>query len=179
VLTATSGDEALSTLERNKDINLMLADFVMPEMDGIELTKEVRRKHPDWNVSIIGMSAKNATNFSARSLKSGGNDFINKNFHREEFFFRIHQNINLIEQMNELDYIASNDFLTGLPNRRAFFKLGQKIYGTSVKKDISTVVAIMDIDFFKRSMTHGDMMPATMFLRPLQKSFPINATYQI
>ncbi|MDG1707121.1 MAG: diguanylate cyclase [Emcibacteraceae bacterium] len=149
VLTAASGSEALKTLENNLDVTLMLTDFIMPKMDGIELTKEVRRAHPERHIAIIGMSSENQQNLSARFLKSGGNDYINKNFHREEFFCRIHQNIKLIEHINELQHIASNDFLTGLPNRRTFFKMGETIHENAVRQDFGAVVAMMDIDFFK------------------------------
>jgi len=115
----------------------------------VELTKEIRRTHPDWNIAIIGLSAENERNISAKFLKSGGNDFINKNFQREEFFCRIHQNINLVEHINELHHIASNDFLTGLPNRRTFFTMGEKLMENAVRQDLGAVVAMMDIDFFK------------------------------
>jgi diguanylate cyclase (GGDEF)-like protein len=149
VLTASSGSEGLEILENNRDISLLLTDFVMPKMDGVELTNKIRQTYPNWNLAIIGLSAESEKNLSAKFLKSGGNDFINKNFHREEFFCRIHQNINLVEHMNELHYIASNDFLTDLPNRRTFFTTGETLLENAVRQDISAVVAMMDIDFFK------------------------------
>ncbi|MBT5186726.1 MAG: diguanylate cyclase [Kordiimonadaceae bacterium] len=150
VMKASSGEEALVTLESNQDISLVITDFMMPEMDGIGLTKEIRRTYPDWNISIIGMSAKENDKLSGRFLKSGGNDFLNKNFQREEFFCRIHQNINLVEHINELHDIASNDFLTGLPNRRSFFNNGETLQENAVRQELGIVVAMMDIDFFKR-----------------------------
>lgn len=149
VMTAASGAEAMEILENNLDISLLLTDFVMPEMDGIKLTKEIRKTHPDWNIAIIGLSADGDENLSARFLKSGGNDFINKNFQREEFFCRIHQNINLVEHINDLHLIANNDFLTGLPNRRTFFTMGETLHENAVRQDLKAVVAMMDIDFFK------------------------------
>ncbi|USG62533.1 diguanylate cyclase [Sneathiella marina] len=149
VLTASSGKEGLEILEKNLDISLVLTDFIMPNMDGIELTKQIRKNYPNWNLAIIGLSAGSEQNISARFLKSGGNDFINKNFHREEFFCRIHQNINLVEHMNELHHVASNDFLTGLPNRRTFFTMGETLFENAVRQDMSAIVAMMDIDFFK------------------------------
>lgn len=149
VLTASSGAEAMDILENNLDVSLLLTDFVMPEMDGIELTKAIRKTHPDWNLAIIGLSAEGDDNLSARFLKSGGNDFINKNFQREEFFCRIHQNVNLVEHINDLYKMANNDFLTGLPNRRTFFTMGETLHENAVRHDLKTVVAMMDIDFFK------------------------------
>ena len=149
-MKASSGEEALVTLESNQDISLVITDFMMPEMDGIGLTKEIRRTYPDWNISIIGMSTKENDKLSGRFLKSGGNDFLNKNFQREEFFCRIHQNINLVEHINELHDIASNDFLTGLPNRRSFFNNGETLQENAVRQELGIVVAMMDIDFFKR-----------------------------
>lgn len=150
VLTASSGSEALEILENNLDISLLLTDFIMPKMDGVELTKEIRRTYPERNLAIIGLSAENEQNISARFLKSGGNDFLHKNFKREEFFCRIHQNINLVEHINELHDLASSDFLTGLPNRRTFFTMGETLQENAVRQDMNAVVAMMDIDFFKK-----------------------------
>lgn len=149
VLTATSGPEALGVLKENPDLSLVLTDFIMPKMDGVELTKEIRKTYPDWNIAIIGLSSDGNDNLSSRFLKSGGNDFINKNFHREEFFCRIHQNINLVEQINQLHSLAANDFLTGLPNKRTFFTMGETLQENAVHQAMSTIVAVMEIDNFK------------------------------
>ena len=95
------------------------------------------------------MSANESDKLSGRFLKSSGNDFINKNFQREEFFCRVHQNINLVEHINELHNIASNDYLTGLPNRRTFFTNGETLQENAIRQELGVVVAMMDIDFFK------------------------------
>ena len=148
-IVASDGYEALNILSDNLDISLVITDFYMPKMDGITLTKEIRRLHPDWNIGIIGILAKNEQSISSKFLKSGGNDFMYKDFHREEFFCRIHQNLNLIDHVNELHNIAAHDFLTNLPNRRTFFTLGEKLLENAIRQEFGAVVAVMDIDFFK------------------------------
>lgn len=150
VIIASDGFEALGILSNNLDISLVLTNFVMPKMDGITLTKEIRRTHPDWNLSIIGLSTETEQNISAKFLKCGGSDFIRKKFHREEFFCRIHQNLNLIDHINDLHNIASHDFLTNLPNRYTFFSMGEKLLENAVRQDLSAVVAMIDIDCFKK-----------------------------
>ena len=113
VYEASDGVEALSVLEAN-NIHLVLTDFYMPNMDGLELTKKIRTTYSSQEVAIIGMSVFGNNKLSAHFLKLGGSDFITKPFLEEEFFCRINQNMELLEHIRELKYLATKDHLTGL-----------------------------------------------------------------
>jgi len=52
---AHDGLEALSFLEYNNDIDLLIADINMPNMDGVELTKQVKLKYPEIKILVITM----------------------------------------------------------------------------------------------------------------------------
>lgn len=158
VFEAENGLEALKIIEKHPNIKLLVTDYNMPIMNGIELTKEVRRLYPKRQMAIIGFSTAGNGILSARFLKSGGNDFINKPFLREEFFCRITQNITLIDYIRDLEFAASKDFLTGLCNRRVFFMIGKKLIANAMRKNIHLTIAMMDIDCFKEindKMGHG------------------------
>jgi diguanylate cyclase (GGDEF)-like protein len=150
VLEAENGKEALDVVNNNKDIMLVITDFNMPQMDGFELTKKLRSIYSKQDMAIIGMSTYGNNLLSARFLKIGGSDFINKPFLEEEFFCRINQNIDLLGYIRDLRYIATRDFLTGLYNRRHFFEVGDKLFARAYKSEKNTAVAIIDIDFFKQ-----------------------------
>jgi diguanylate cyclase (GGDEF)-like protein len=150
VLEADNGEEALDVLDQNKDIRLIITDFNMPKMDGIELTKRVRSFYNKEDMAIIGMSAYGNNLLSARFLKIGGSDFLNKPFLEEEFFCRINQNLELLEYIKNLRSIATRDFLTGLYNRRHFYDVGEKLFTRAYKSKKSLTVALADIDFFKK-----------------------------
>ncbi|SMF97678.1 diguanylate cyclase (GGDEF) domain-containing protein [Methylomagnum ishizawai] len=150
VLEAENGEQALNVLDDNKDICLMITDFNMPKMDGFDLTKRVRNLYSKQDMAIIGMSTYGNNLLSAKFLKIGGSDFINKPFLEEEFFCRVNQNLDLLEYIKNLKFIASRDFLTGLYNRQHFFDVGEKLFSRAYRMQKATVVALTDIDYFKK-----------------------------
>jgi len=150
VYEAVDGVDALEKVKEIPNISLVLTDFNMPNMDGLELTKNLRREYSSQQMSIIGMSAFGNQQLSALFLKLGGSDFITKPFLEEEFFCRINQNMELLEHINQLKFLATRDFLTGLFNRRHFFEAGDDIVSCCKKKGANIGVALLDIDHFKK-----------------------------
>lgn len=146
VLTAKNGSEALSILEKHPDIRLILTDYNMPDMDGFQLTRTIRRKSSKNDLVIIGLSAQNNHQISAKFLKYGANDFISKPFFAEEFYCRINQNLDTIDHIQQIKESSYRDFLTGLHNRRYFFEKAPNL----TLKAQTMAVAMLDIDFFKK-----------------------------
>ena len=77
ILTAGSGEEALR-LVRQKSVKIMLADLIMPGMDGIELMKEARKIVPTISTVIITAHATVQTAITA--MREGAHDYIEKPF---------------------------------------------------------------------------------------------------
>jgi DNA-binding NtrC family response regulator len=77
VFTAESGHEALKVIEREKPV-IMIADLVMPGMDGIELMKRAKARQPGIEVIIITAYASIPTAITA--MKEGAYDYIEKPF---------------------------------------------------------------------------------------------------
>lgn len=77
VFTAESGHEALKVIEREKPV-IMIADLVMPGMDGIELMKRAKARQPRIEVIIITAYASIPTAITA--MKEGAYDYIEKPF---------------------------------------------------------------------------------------------------
>lgn len=149
-LTAKNGQEALDLISQNRDIKIVLTDYLMPVIDGLELTKMIRKNYSKDEISIIVTSNDSSKKIPAKFLKYGANDFLYKGFSSEEFFARINSNIEIIELFDEMKLKANKDYLTGLYNRRYLFEVGEKIYKEykESKKDFST--CILDIDDFKK-----------------------------
>jgi len=150
VFGAVDGVDALRVVKANPKISFVLTDFHMPNMDGLELTKELRREYSSQQMAIIGMSAFGNNQLSAHFLKLGGSDFIIKPFLEEEFFCRVNQNMELLEHIKKLKFLAVRDFLTGLFNRRHFFETGCKRFARYQKKGTPFAIALLDIDHFKK-----------------------------
>jgi diguanylate cyclase (GGDEF)-like protein len=148
-LCAYDGEEALEILKANKDIKIVLTDYLMPKIDGLELTKEIRRNYQKDELSIIVTSNDTSKRIPAKFLKYGANDFLYKGFSNEEFFARINSNIEIIELFDEIKNKANKDHLTGLYNRRYLFDVGNKIYNDCKTNFKVFSIAIIDIDNFK------------------------------
>ncbi|MBN2038511.1 MAG: diguanylate cyclase [Spirochaetes bacterium] len=148
VLQAKGGQEALGILNENPDIKLIITDYNMPNMNGFQLINEIRNKYSKEQIAIIGMSGDNL--LSAKFIKTGANDFLSKEFFTEEFYCRITQNIELLENIIEIKEASNKDYLTNLYNRRYLYNVGKNLLENSKRKNLTITVAMLDIDFFKK-----------------------------
>lgn len=150
VVEAGGGEEALAALSSDPDIRMMITDYNMPDMDGVALTRKVRAIRPSDDLSIMGFSAVGGSVVSAQFLKNGANDYIIKPFLREEFLWRVTQNIQALEMLRRLKNAATTDALTGMNNRRFFFEAGASLLASAKRGQLDLTVVMMDIDFFKK-----------------------------
>ena len=155
VLEASDGKEALeiikdSKMDNGNAISLIITDYDMPNMDGCEFIREVRKEYPKDKMVIIGVSASSSGNLSAKFIKTGANDFLTKPFLPEELLCRVSQNQDMNEQLHKLEMLASYDFLTGLSNRRHFFELATPLFASAKRNNTDLAVAMFDVDFFKK-----------------------------
>jgi response regulator RpfG family c-di-GMP phosphodiesterase len=88
VFEATSGVEALDTLERER-VALVLSDVRMPEMPGPELLRQVRERHPD--VAVVMITAVAEVEVAVKCLAQGAMDYITKPFLIDEIRARVSQ----------------------------------------------------------------------------------------
>lgn len=99
VSVAESGAEALSLLNGAPDIGLVITDYNMPDIDGFELTRRLRAARGSHELRIIGVSSSDNRLLSARFLKAGGNDFMMRPYVDEEFYCRVNQNLDTLDQI--------------------------------------------------------------------------------
>ena len=150
VFEAGSGKEALECLADQPDIRIVITDYEMPGMNGDELIAAIRNQWPREEKAIVGLSGRDDTSLSARLLKLGASDYLRKPFIVEEFYCRVNQNIDLIEQIQAIRNASERDYLTGLYNRKYLYETGQKLYDNASRGNLRLTAAMLDIDFFKK-----------------------------
>ncbi|MDH5391918.1 MAG: diguanylate cyclase [Gammaproteobacteria bacterium] len=156
VLEAINGVQALKLLKIHKDISLVITDYNMPKMDGMELIYNIRKDHSRDELAVIGISSTDDNIVSVKLLKSGANDFISRPFAHEEFNCRINQNIDAITNYKKVRDASIKDYLTDLYNRKYMFETGTKLFHNAKRDNIKLTAAMIDIDHFKRvNDTHG------------------------
>lgn len=86
VLSADSGALAVETLQRDRDIDLIILDVMMPGMDGFETCAALRKFS---NAPVLFLTAKSAETDRIRSYESGGDDFLSKPFSQAELLAKV------------------------------------------------------------------------------------------
>jgi len=155
-IEAKDGVEALEMLKDSPDITVIITDNEMPNMNGDELCTQIRSLYSNDEKAIIGISGADSSALSSLFLKNGANDYLHKPFNSEEFYCRLSQNVDMLEQIATIKRQANTDYLTNLPNRRYFFEEAEKSLKQIKRTNGDGALAMLDIDHFKSiNDTHG------------------------
>ena len=84
VLAATTGKEAITLLESEPGISIVLMDIMMPEMDGYETMQAIRAKSDFHRLPIIALTAKAMKGDRERCLEAGASDYLAKPVNTEQ-----------------------------------------------------------------------------------------------
>lgn len=104
-----SGKKALDIL-RNEKVNLVLLDIMMPEMNGWEVCKEIRKFS---KLPIIMLTARSEKLDLVKGLNIGADDYITKPFDEKELVARVHAVLRRFSETNKENNIkiSHNEFL--------------------------------------------------------------------
>lgn len=103
VYEAVDGLEAQKILEEHPETKLLITDYHMPNMDGFELTLQIRKTRKKDSLVIIACTGKDSKYISSKFLKFGANDYIVKPFTKEEFNYRVVQNMEMLYIVEKLE----------------------------------------------------------------------------
>ena len=88
VFTAMDGEEALITL-REKKPDVVVLDWMLPSLSGIEICRQMRRNPETKNIPVIMLSARGEEDDRVRGLDCGADDYVVKPFSPSELIARI------------------------------------------------------------------------------------------
>jgi len=78
VISAIDGKDAIRQMEANPDVSVVLMDIMMPEMDGYETIRQLRRNAKYKRLPIIAITAKAMTGDREKCIEAGASDYISK-----------------------------------------------------------------------------------------------------
>jgi two-component system, cell cycle response regulator len=166
VVTARNGREALQVLSEEDGPRLVLLDWTMPEMSGLEVCRAIRNGLRRAYIYIALLTSKDSKEDLVAGLEAGADDYLTKPCHPEEMRARLRTGRRilqlediLVEAHEEMRRHATRDSLTQLLNRGAIFDaLGAKLTQARLR-GTDFAVLLCDVDHFKLvNDTYGHMV---------------------
>lgn len=156
VILAEDGEQAWQIMQQDNAPQLLLLDWEMPKMNGIEVCKRVIASNNKTPVYILLLTSRTASADIVEGLSQGANDYISKPFDSAELQVRLQVGKRMLEMqdklnktLDELTVLASYDALTGVLNRRAIMAaLPVEIKRIKRQQQI-LCIGMCDIDNFK------------------------------
>jgi two-component system, cell cycle response regulator len=153
---AADGAEALRVLNQPDSPRLVILDWLMPGMDGVEVCRMVRASAGEPYQYIILLTAKGHQTEIIEGLEAGADDYITKPFDLQELKARLRAGKRILELQEQLVSAreqlriqATHDSLTGLFNRRAIEEALDR-EATRCRREKKPVgVILADVDHFK------------------------------
>lgn len=185
VRMAASASEALAMMS-DRRAEVVLADWVMPEMNGLELTAAIREKDDERGhyTSLILFTGKEGDEAMMEAFRHGVDDYLTKPVNQTQLAARVYAAGRIARLQNtvletsaalaatnrQLEYLSTTDTLTGLPNRRALDKRLEAVILETQSRPGAVCLGILDMDYFRQINDHyghdvGDEVLVTLAKR--------------
>lgn len=159
--------DAASALQANeaRNADVIISDWIMPEMDGLALTQRIRQLDQLNNryTAVILCTARDGIDHLVEAFEQGVDDYLCKPFDERELAARVyaagrtaHVHNTLLDAVQslavhnkKLEELATTDPLTGLGNRRYLYTQLDAMLTETASRGHVTCCAIIDLDHFK------------------------------
>ncbi len=156
VVLASDGTEAWAIIQREDAPSLVILDWMMPGIDGVEICRRLRQSAKRPYQYLLMLTAKDEMQDLVESIESGADDYLRKPFDARELRARLHAGQRILVLQDELRVRATIDDLTGLWNRAAVLDILKRELELSERNGVPVSILLADLDHFKRiNDTHG------------------------
>ena len=149
VVSVEDGSRAMDILSEDNCPKLIILDWMMPGLDGLEICRKVRAQVEKPYVYILLLTSKKQKADLVEAMEAGADDFISKPPDRNELEMRLRAGKRIITLQDELRHQTTHDFLTGSLNRFAIIGLLEKEMNRATRQDHALSISMVDIDLFK------------------------------
>ena len=153
---AKNGREALDLFAKHQPA-LVITDWNMPNIGGLDLCRRIRQDFPDCYCHLILLTSNSEKEQVVEGLAAGADDYLTKPFHCGELVARVEVGRRFVELHRQiqaknrlLEEMALTDVLTGLPNRRAIDVWAPRQLSAAARHDFSIWAVMADVDLFKK-----------------------------
>jgi len=156
VVEFSDGQAAWDALQ-DGSLRLVITDWMMPGIDGLELTRRIRNANFDGYVYVIILTGRENKSDVVAGLEAGADDYLVKPYDVYELRARVAIGLRVLElearlkiAAEQMQEMALHDSLTGLLNRRAIYTHYQGELNRSGRLMTPLSLAMIDIDHFKQ-----------------------------
>jgi two-component system cell cycle response regulator len=191
VVMASGGEEAWKILTGDNAPDLAVLDWMMPELDGVEVCRRIRALDLSSPPYLILLTSRGDKQDIATGLEAGAADYVQKPFDHDELRARLlvgrrfaELNHKLLDAQRELRRQALTDPLTHIMNRRAILMRLSEEMARAPRQGLPLSIGTMDIDHFKGvndeyGHAGGDLVLQTVVDRALKALRPYDALGRI
>ncbi|MFA4827596.1 MAG: diguanylate cyclase [Thermodesulfovibrionales bacterium] len=183
IVTAEDGQKALEIYE-HQNVKFIIADWMMPEMDGLSLCRLIRSEKNKGYVYFIMLTGKDKKEDIIEGLKAGVDDYVVKPFDRSELQVRVRAGeriLTLEKELTEkneslqrlnvkLEELVRMDTLMGIGNRLSFYETIEKTHHRACRYAQYYGIIMCDIDNFKLYNDTYGHLPGDNVLRRVADS---------
>ena len=154
---AVNGKQALELLSRDDPPRLAILDWMMPELDGVEVCRRVREQNREPYIYILLLTAKDTADELIEGMEAGADEYLRKPVNTQELRVRLRAGRRIIDLQEELVRAhellrkqASRDSLTEFYNRGAMFEVLSRELKRAERESVSLSLIMTDLDHFKQ-----------------------------
>jgi len=165
VISAKDGLYAWHELQKENAPSLIILDWMMPGISGVELCRRIRERKSNHYPYIILLTARDDKQDLVEALDAGADDYLTKPFDANELRSRLRVGSRILSLQNELlkkeeelRFEALHDRLTGLWNREAILNFMDREIARGKRSGDYAGVLMLDVDHFKSiNDNHGHL----------------------